>query len=64
MSWTVKPWNWRSIQGLADRKIDQLAQKIPPWFQQAALKYLAGPPYEDAIYVDRTFTWTLDKKRN
>ena len=50
--WSGKPAFWKKVDSLLREGIVTSTEKLLAFFLESSVKYLAGPPYEDATLVD------------
>ena len=48
------------MRNVSVKAIEEFDDMLTIHFKESSVKFLAGAPYEDAVFVDKTMTWTLD----
>ena len=43
---------WKAVEAVTTDGIRDFNAQLPTFFRESAVKYLAGPPYEDQVHID------------
>ena len=52
VKWSGTPSFWKTVDGMLHDAMKKSVERITAYFLNSSVKFLAGPPYEDATIVD------------